>query len=132
MFGGCWEHVVWLMALVKCVDEGARGYYPLIAVRTSLQDSARETPCSSSNLAFQLIMGQRIRRPLAKTVMSSCPCKRAEGAILPFTPFVVAIEDGVDNPVHAGDVDEADHGSRAATDFHKATLDDIGGAQLSP
>lgn len=40
----CWENVVWLMALVKCVDDGAHGYYPLIAVRTSLQDSARETP----------------------------------------------------------------------------------------
>jgi hypothetical protein len=46
--------------------------------------------------------------------MSSCLCKKAEGAVSPLAPLVVAIEDGIDNPVDALDVDEADHGPGAA------------------
>src|SRR5207245_9534883 len=65
-------------------------------------------------------------------VMSSCLCKKAEGPVPPLVPFVVAIEDGIDNAVHALDVEDADHGACATTHLHKAALDDIGGAQLGP
>ena len=42
------------------------------------------------------------------------------------------MENGVDDAVHAFDVDEADHGPSAATHFHEAALDHIGGAQFAP
>src|SRR5579875_1604177 len=65
-------------------------------------------------------------------VMSSCLCKKAEGTVPPFVLLVVTIEDGIDDPVHARDVHETHHRSRAATNFHKAALDHVGGAQLAP
>ncbi len=65
-------------------------------------------------------------------VMSSCLCKKAEGAISPFVLFVVAIEDRVDDPIDAGDVHKANHGARATPDLHKAALDDVGRSQLAP
>jgi hypothetical protein len=39
--------------------------------------------------------------------MSSCLCKKPEGAVFPFVFLVQALEDGLDDPIHAGDVDEA-------------------------
>jgi hypothetical protein len=42
--------------------------------------------------------------------MSSCLCKKVEGAIFPFQ--VESLEDGVNDAVHAFYVDEADHGPR--------------------
>jgi hypothetical protein len=54
--------------------------------------------------------------------MSSCLCKKAKDAVPPLVLFVVAIEDGIDNPLDAGGVDEAHHRSRAATNFHEASL----------
>jgi hypothetical protein len=51
---------------------------------------------------------------------------------LPADAFLQAVEDSVDDAVHALDVDEADHGSRAAADFHEAAFDHVGGAQLAP
>jgi hypothetical protein len=64
--------------------------------------------------------------------MSSCVCKRAEGTVSPLLPFVVAIEDGIDDAVDAGHIDGADHGPGAASHLHEAALDDLGGAQLAP
>lgn len=64
--------------------------------------------------------------------MSSCLCKKAEGAVFPFVLLIHSVEDGVDDSVYALDVDEADHGSGAASHLHEASLDDVGGAQLSP
>src|ERR1700691_2328026 len=64
--------------------------------------------------------------------MSSCLCKKPEGAIFPFVLFIHRVEDGVDDSVHAVDVDEADHGTGAAPHLHEAALDNVGGAQLSP
>ena len=59
-------------------------------------------------------------------------CKKAEGAISPFMSLVVVVEDGVDDPIDALHIDKADHGPGAATHFHKAALDGVGGAQLGP
>ena len=61
---------------------------------------------------------------------SSCLCKNLEGAVFPFQ--VEALEDGVDNPVHALHVHKADHGASAPPHFDEAAFDDVGGAQLSP
>ena len=44
-------------------------------------------------------------------VMSSCLCKKVEGAIPPL--FVEAVEDQENNAIRALDIDEADHGSSA-------------------
>src|ERR1700740_1479799 len=69
-------------------------------------------------------------KPTLQRVMSSCLCKKLEGAVFPFQ--VKSLKDGVDDPVHAFHVDEADHGPGAAPDFHEAALDDVGGAQALP
>ena len=61
---------------------------------------------------------------------SSYLCKKAEGAVFPL--LVEAMEDGVDNAFDAEFVDEADHGAGAAAHLHKASLDDVGGAQFAP
>ena len=63
-------------------------------------------------------------------VTSSSLCKKVEGAVFPFQ--VESLEDGVDDAVHAFDVDEADHGPGASAHFHEATLDDVGGAHFLP
>jgi len=57
-------------------------------------------------------------------------CEDAGGAITPL--LVQAVEDGIDDSVHALHVDETDHGPSATTDLHEATPDDVGGAQLPP
>src|SRR3972149_8530433 len=64
--------------------------------------------------------------------MSSCLCKELEGAIFPANFFIHAVENGVDDAVHARDVYKADHGSSAAAHLHEAALDGVGGAQLAP
>src|SRR5579863_8515281 len=63
-------------------------------------------------------------------VMSSCLCKKVEGAGFPFQ--VESLEDGVDDAVHAFDVDEADHGPGSSANFHEAALDDVGSAHFLP
>ena len=62
--------------------------------------------------------------------MSSCLCKKSEGAIFPL--WVVAVKDRIDDPIDALDMDEADHRSIPATHLDEAALDDIAGPQLSP
>jgi len=61
---------------------------------------------------------------------SSRLCKSVEGASFPF--HVESPEDGVDDAAHGLHVDEADHGPGSSAYFHKAALDDVGGAQLFP
>ena len=62
--------------------------------------------------------------------MSSCLCKKVEGAVFPL--WVVAVKDQINDPIYAPDIDETDHGSSAATHLDEAALDVIGGPQLSP
>src|SRR6478672_12248055 len=63
-------------------------------------------------------------------VMSSRLCKKLEGAVFPVE--VEALEDRVNNSIHALYVDEADHGPGSPPHFHKAAFDDVGGPQLTP
>ena len=79
---------------------------------------------------FRAVFLEPSKRPslssAAGPVMSSCLCKKLEGAVFPFQ--VEALENGVDDPIHALYVDEADHGSGSAPYFHEAALNDVGGA----
>src|ERR1043165_2361850 len=71
-----------------------------------------------------------VETPTSIAVTSSCLCKNLEGAGFPFQ--VKAIENGIDNSVHAFHVHKADHWPRPSSHLHKATLDNIGSAQLLP
>src|SRR5258707_8714453 len=62
--------------------------------------------------------------------MSSGLCKKLEGAVFPFQ--VESLEDGIHDAVHAGYVDEADHGPGSSSYFHEAAFDDVGSAYLLP
>jgi hypothetical protein len=57
-------------------------------------------------------------------------CKNAEGAVFPFQ--VRALEDGVDDAVHALHVHKAHHGPGTPPHLDETTLNDVGSAQLSP
>jgi hypothetical protein len=63
-------------------------------------------------------------------VTSRCLRKKLEGAGFPFQ--VKALENGVDDRIHALHIDKANHGPGTATHFHETTLDDIRGAQFEP
>src|ERR1700752_427099 len=65
-----------------------------------------------------------------RIVMSSRLCKKVEGAGFPFQ--VESLEDGVDDGVHAFEVDKAHHGSGSASHLDEAALDHIAGAQFAP
>jgi len=65
-------------------------------------------------------------------VTSSCLCKKAEGAVPPVVPFIVAVEGRIDDALDALDVDEADHGPGAAAHLHEAAFDDALRPQLAP
>jgi hypothetical protein len=60
--------------------------------------------------------------------MSSGLCKKLEGAVFPFQ--VESLEDGVNDAVHAGDIDEADDGPSSSANFHETKFDDVAGAHL--
>ena len=55
--------------------------------------------------------------------MSSSLCKNLEGAIFPLQ--VEAVEDGIDNAVHAFDIHKADHWPGAAPHLHEQALDNV-------
>jgi hypothetical protein len=57
---------------------------------------------------------------LSMSVMSSCLCKKPEGAVFPFQ--VESLEDGVDDPIHALHVHKANHGSGAAPHFQRSMM----------
>ena len=63
-------------------------------------------------------------------VTSSCLCKKAEGVVLPL--LIESVKDGIEDSLHALQVGEQDHGPGAPADFHEATLNGVGGAQLAP
>src|ERR1700691_5494373 len=63
-------------------------------------------------------------------VTSSCLCKKAEGVVLPL--LIEPLKNRIDDSLHAGHIHEQDHGPGAPANFHEATLDGIGGAQLAP
>jgi hypothetical protein len=63
-------------------------------------------------------------------VMSSCVCKKLEGAIFPLQ--VKSLEDGIDDAVHALNIHKTDHGPGPPPDFDETTFDDVGSAQLTP
>src|SRR6266568_6557214 len=97
-------------------------------------------PCTSNTVSWHEDNGPtsivpfpvRLVKNVRYKVTSSCLCKKPEGAVFPFGLLVHSVEDGIDNPIHASDVDEADHGPRAASHLDEATLDDVGGAELRP
>src|SRR3990172_4554436 len=62
--------------------------------------------------------------------MSSCLCKKLEGAVFPL--WVEVVKDREHDSIHALDVDKADHRSGSPTHLHEAALDDSGGPQLPP
>lgn len=62
--------------------------------------------------------------------MSSCLRKNSEAVVFPV--FIETVEDDIDDPVHAVDMGEHNHGSGSATHLHKTALDGIGGSQLLP
>jgi len=63
-------------------------------------------------------------------VTSSCLCKKIEGVVLPL--LIEAMKNRIDDSLHAGYVYEQHHGPGAPPNFHEATLDGVGGAQLAP
>ena len=69
-------------------------------------------------------------RSTARQVTSSCLCNNPEGAVFPFQ--VKALEDGINDAIYAFDVHKAHHGPGAPSYLDETTLDDVGGAQLSP
>ena len=62
--------------------------------------------------------------------MSSCSCKNVEGVISPV--FIEAVKDRENNPIHALQVDKANHGSRPSPHFDKAALNHVGRPQAAP
>src|SRR5713226_131586 len=62
--------------------------------------------------------------------MSSCLCKKVEGAVFPL--LVEAMDNGLDDAFDAQLVDKAHHRARSAAYFDEAAFDDIGGAQFAP
>ena len=62
--------------------------------------------------------------------MSSCLCKKSEGAVFPL--FVQSVKDRIEDSIHALDIDKANHWSCPPSDFHEAAFDGIGGAKLLP
>src|SRR6266566_1731914 len=69
-------------------------------------------------------------KPPRKWVTSSCLCKKSEGAVLPL--LIESLKNRIDDSLHAGHIHEQDHGPGAPADFHEASFDGIGGAQLAP
>src|SRR5437660_11001898 len=63
-------------------------------------------------------------------VTSSCLCKKVEGAGFPFQ--VKSLEDGIDDAIRTFYVHRTHHGSGAASDFDKAALEHVSGAQFAP
>src|SRR6266699_5631477 len=70
------------------------------------------------------------RRTNRRMVTSSCLCKKSEGAVLPL--LIEPLKNRIDDSLHAGHIHEQHHWPGAPPDFHEATLDGIGGAQLAP
>ena len=62
--------------------------------------------------------------------MSSCLCKKSEGAVFPLR--IHAVKDREHDSIHALNIDKTNHRSGAAPDLHETALDDVGGAQLPP
>src|SRR6266478_1126047 len=63
-------------------------------------------------------------------VTSSCFCKKSEGTVLPL--LIEPLKNRIDDSLHAGHIHEQHHGPGAPADFHEASFDGIGGAQLAP
>jgi hypothetical protein len=61
-------------------------------------------------------------------VTSSCSCKYGEGAVFPFQ--AESLENGVDDAIDTFYVHIAHHGPGAASYFHQAALDHVGGTQF--
>jgi hypothetical protein len=52
--------------------------------------------------------------------------------VQPAPVLIESVKDGIEDSLHALNVVEQDHGPGAPADFHEATLDGVGGAQLAP
>ena len=66
----------------------------------------------------------RVARHGSTWVTSSCLCKYGEGAGFPFQ--VEALEDGVNDAIHAFDIHKTHHGPGSPAHLHEAALDDVG------
>src|SRR3974390_954034 len=67
---------------------------------------------------------------LNRLVTSSCVLKYGEGAGFPFQ--VEALEDGVDDTVHAFNVHKADHGASSPSHLNETAFDNVRRPQLLP
>src|SRR2546428_7532622 len=86
-------------------------------------------PCSESSAYCNCVWPSSAIMYTAR-VTSSCLGKKGEGAVLPL--LIEPLKNRIDDSLHASQVNEQDHGPGAPPDFHEATLDGIGGAQLAP
>jgi|SRR5580700_10341379 hypothetical protein len=66
----------------------------------------------------------RVARHGSTWVTSSCLSKYGEGAGFPFQ--VEALEDGVNDAIHAFDIHKTHHGPGSPAHLHEAALDDVG------
>ena len=88
-----------------------------------------------SHWGFDVRPTSYARRPLVSTtnpwpVMSSCLCKKVEGAV--FALWVHPVKDCINDSIHTLHVAKADHGPSATPHLDEAALDDVGDAQLLP
>jgi hypothetical protein len=70
----------------------------------------------------------RVARQGSTWVTSSCLCKYGEGAGFPFQ--VEALEDGVNDAIHAFDIHKTHHGPGSPAHLHEASLDDVGSSTV--
>src|ERR1700686_2001371 len=78
------------------------------------------------------IISRRLKGPWVdhSLVTSSCLCKKGKGAVLPL--LIEPLKNRIDDSLHTGHVDKHHHRPGAASHFHEAPFDGIGGAQLAP
>jgi len=62
-------------------------------------------------------------------VAPSCLCKKLKGAVSPI--FVEAVEDGINDSVHALDVGKHHHRSSPSSHLHEAALNGIDGMNIA-
>src|SRR2546428_9934300 len=86
-------------------------------------------PCSESSAYCNCVWPSSAIMYTAR-VTSSCLCKKSEGAVLPL--LIESLKNRIDDSLHAGHIHEQHHGPGAPADFHEASFDGIGGAQLAP
>ena len=98
-------------------------------MRLAKRCEARTVRRSAANISYYNIR-VNITSCVWAGMTSSCLCKKAEGVVLPL--LIELLKNRIDDSLHAGHIHEQDHGPGAPPNFHEATLDGVGGAQLAP